>query len=173
MKHFLKMVSVWLVLVELPACTFAPASAPAGSTTVAAPAVLPSPTVSIVTATAASDGTVITGTLSYPSEFIPELRVVAFNTATGKYYFVDTVQNQSSYRIEEIPGGVYHVVAYVLDPASTLAAGYTRAVPCGLLATCSDHLLIDVTVGAGQTMANIDPVDWYAPAGAFPPRPGQ
>jgi hypothetical protein len=164
----------WLVLIlllVLSACTSLPA-APATATPIfAAPALLPSPTVSIVTATAVLGRTAISGHLSYPSEFIPELRVAAFDVATGKAFFVDTVQNQSSYRIQDVPQGTYHVVAYVLDPASNLSAGYTRAVPCGLLASCSDHALIDVAVTPGLVVENVDPGDWYAPAGSFPPRP--
>jgi hypothetical protein len=172
MRYLHRVGLVLILLIVLPACTPRAATARAGTAVATAPAILPSPTVSIVTATPAPGRTAIAGTLSYPSEFIPELRVVAFDIATGKTYFIDTVQNQSSYRIQDLPAGVYHVVAYLLDPASTLAAGYTRAVPCGLLASCSDHTLIDVVVKAGLLVENIDPGDWYAPVGSFPVRPG-
>jgi len=115
----------------------------------------------------------IAGHLSYPSEVIPELRVVAFDTADAtKFYFVDTVQNQNTYRIDAIPTGTYHVVAYVLDPASKIAGGYSQAVPCGLQFGCNDHTLMDVVVVEAQVTENINPGDWYAPEGAFPPRPG-
>ncbi len=114
----------------------------------------------------------ISGHLSYPSEVIPELRVVAFDAAdTTKYYFVDTVQNQSTYLIENLPAGTYHVVAYVLDPTYDVSGGYSQAVPCGLLASCSDHTLLPVVVQPGQTTGNVDPGDWYAPKGAFPAGP--
>ena len=42
---------------------------------------------------------------------------------------------------------------------------------CGLKASCSDHTLIAVTVGAGETVRDIEVSDWYAPQGTFPPRP--
>ncbi len=115
----------------------------------------------------------IAGHLSYPSEVIPELRVVAFDAVdVTKFYFVDTVQNQSTYRIDSIPAGTYHVVAYVLDPASKIAGGYSQAVPCGLQVGCNDHTLMDVVVVEAQVTENINPGDWYATEGAFPPRPG-
>jgi hypothetical protein len=101
------------------------------------------------------------------------MRIVAFSAHDpNRYYFVDTVQNQSAYQILNIPAGTYHLVAYVLDPSSTQAGGYSRAVPCGLLQACKDHSLLDVSVSSGQGTGNIDPVDWYAPAGTYPSRPG-
>ena len=86
----------------------------------------------------------------------------------GTYYTVDTVLNQSEYRIQ-IPVGTYFVVSYVIDGG--LSAGYSQSVPCGLSVDCADHSLIPVTVTAGQTVDNIDIFDWYAPAGSFPSMP--
>jgi hypothetical protein len=118
----------------------------------------------------------ISGALSYPSEFIPPLRVVAIDVATAKYYFVDTVQGQDAYQIGNLPIGIYHVVAYTLGGTglpSQLPAGYSMAVQCGLQSGCDDHSLIDVPVNAGQVTPNIDPTDWYAPEGVFPPDPSR
>jgi hypothetical protein len=115
----------------------------------------------------------ISGHLSYPSEFIPELRVVAFDMINlGIYYYVDTVQNQSVYQIDSLPPGKYHVVAYVLDPTLDVAGGYSQFIPCGAHYGCDDHTLLDVVVTSGTVTEDINPSDWYAPAGAFPPRPG-
>ncbi len=111
----------------------------------------------------------ISGSLSYPSEFIPPLRVVAFQVDGFNYRYVDTMENQSTYQIRGLPPGLYHVVAYVMD--GTLAGGYTPAVACGLSVDCTDHSLIDVVVASGQDTPNIDPADWYAPEGSFPPMP--
>ncbi len=116
----------------------------------------------------------IAGSLSYPSEFIPPLRVVAFNVATGQAYYVDTAENQGTFQIDNLPPGTYHVVAYVLGGTGLPAGfggGYTRAVPCGLSIECNDHTLIEVTVTAGQVTQDVRPWDWYAPEGAFPPMP--
>lgn len=111
----------------------------------------------------------VSGALSYPSEFIPPLRVVAFDVNGLIYRYVDTMENQSAYQITGLPPGVYHVVAYVMD--GSYAGGYTQMVPCGLSADCTDHSLIDVTVEAGKDTPNINPADWYAPDGTFPPIP--
>ena len=129
-----------------------------------------------------SNGT-ITGRLSYPSEFIPPLRVVAFSLTDGRAYFVDTAENQLEYSIE-VPAGTYHVVSYLHEGVAgntgqvdsytpgggPFAGGYTQMVPCGLSVDCNDHTLLAVTVAAGET-ATADPGDWYAPEGTFPPMP--
>jgi hypothetical protein len=110
----------------------------------------------------------ITGKLSYPSEGIPSLRIVAFEVGGDQYHYILTLANQDTYTFE-LPVGVYHIVAYTLD--GTLSGGYSRAVPCGLAAECADHSLIDVTVTANTTTSGIDPGDWYANEGDFPPMP--
>lgn len=125
----------------------------------------------------------LTGKLSYPSEFIPPLRVVATNIQTNEVYFVDTAQNQGVYTIANLLPGTYHVMAYSYSLSqeqhpednlfTQLSAGYTQAVLCGLSVDCQDHSLIDVVIEPGQTITNIDPGDWYAPAGFFPPDPTQ
>ncbi len=115
----------------------------------------------------------ISGTLMYPAEGIPPLRVVAFPLAGGAPSYTDTVANQSSYTLE-LAVGVYHVVAYTIggDGFPTgLSGGYTQMVPCGLSVDCSDHSLIDVTVMTGATTSGVDPNDYYAPDGSFPPMP--
>ena len=116
----------------------------------------------------------VSGSLSYPSSALPGMVVVAFTANSSFYFYVITNQGQSTYRIDDLPAGTYHVVAYSQaggNYASGLAGGYTAAVPCGLQASCTDHSLLDVTVTAGQVTPDINPGDWYAPAGAFPVNP--
>lgn len=112
----------------------------------------------------------IKGQLSYPGEKIPPLRVVAFNINTGEYASVE-VKDRGDYILSQIPVGEYHVVAYPMEGDSTQAGGYSEAVTCGLEASCEDHTLIIVKVEAGKVTSGIDPGDWYAPAGTFPPQP--
>ena len=113
----------------------------------------------------------ISGQLSYPSEFIPPLRVVAFDTENpSNYYYIDTIQNQFDYLISGLPAGEYHVVSYVIG-SPTQASGYTQMVPCGLAYGCNDHALIDVIVTSGNTTTGINPGDWYGDSAAFPPMP--
>lgn len=105
----------------------------------------------------------ISGKLGYPSDFIPPLRIVAFNTITGEYYWQNTVKNQTSYRFSELPAGSYHVLAYLIDnPSDSFYAAYSNFVKCGMTASCVDHNLITVEVKAGQETIDVNPVDWYA-----------
>jgi len=114
-------------------------------------------------------GGMISGTLSYPSEFIPPLRVVAFNLTTGRFYWVDTQRNQVTYQISNLTPGTYHVVAYFRDAGS--AAGYSIARYCDLNSSCDDHALIPIEINVNSYINDIDPVDWYAPIGSFPSDP--
>jgi LysM repeat protein len=112
----------------------------------------------------------ITGDLSYPSEHIPALTIIATRIDNGKntYYSLQTADGQSSYTLRVDPG-VYQVVAYAGD----FAGGYTEYVACGLGINCGDHALLPVLVQAGDILSDINPGDWYAPAGTFPLRPDQ
>ncbi|HLO34014.1 MAG TPA: NBR1-Ig-like domain-containing protein [Anaerolineales bacterium] len=125
----------------------------------------------------------VTGKLSFPSEFIPAMRVVLFSLKDGKAYFVDTARGQGAYSIN-VPTGTYYVVSYPYEgtPGHTgqvdsytlgggpFAGGYTKMVPCGLTVGCEDHTLLSVAIAAGQTVA-ADPGDWYASVGTFPQMP--
>jgi hypothetical protein len=118
----------------------------------------------------------ISGALSYPGALIPPLRIVAYRGEGGPTFSVEVPQGSTTYTISDVPPGVYHVVAYVTPSASKgfivgLPAGYSHAVLCGLWFDCSDHSLVEVTVGSGEAVAGIDPRDWYAPEGTFPPMP--
>ncbi|MGB7539041.1 MAG: hypothetical protein WBM17_10910 [Anaerolineales bacterium] len=111
----------------------------------------------------------IRGHLSYPSEYLPGQRIIAFDVVTmDAVADVTTEDGQGEYELS-VPAGDYYVVAYL--PDGSLSAGYSQAVPCGLLASCADHSLIPVHVESGAVVENIDPQDWYAEAGAFPPMP--
>lgn len=115
----------------------------------------------------------ISGALSYPSESIPALRLVAFNTTNGGFVALEVAAGTSIYRMDNVPPGSYTLAAYPLEDAAntTLSGGYTEAVPCGLQVSCMDHGLIIFEVRAGEETMGIDPGDWYAPAGTFPPDP--
>jgi hypothetical protein len=124
-------------------------------------------------ATAPQPG-VIEGSLSYPSEFIPDdMTICAENLATRKIYSTNKhlkakkYQYQVGYKLE-VPPGDYHVFAYLPDPAR-YGAGYSRDyrayysefVKCGMTEKCPSHAPITVKVQGGQTVSGIDPVDWY------------
>lgn len=98
----------------------------------------------------------ISGSIIYPDEAVPELRVVAYNQGTQYWYWVSTLAGQISYTINELPSGIYHIVAY-----DTLgkAGGHAD----------NNHVLIPVTVKPGEVISGVNINDWDAPPGAFPP----
>ncbi len=117
----------------------------------------------------------VSGTLTYPADAIPPMRLAAFDVSTGQVSYIDTTAGQSTYTLA-LPMGTYHIVAYSIEGngfPGGIASGYTRAVLCGLAPECADHALIDVIVTTGSTLAEINPADAYAPEGTFPPMPGQ
>lgn len=140
--------------------------------------------VEIITRPDSYDAT-LTGNLSYPSEFIPAMRVAAFSLTNGNVYFTDTAKGQGVYSLN-VPGGTYYVVAYPYEGTpgnigqaaswsmggGTFSGGYTKAVQCGLTAQCLDHALVAVVAFPGQALA-VDPGDWYALEGSFPRMPGR
>ena len=97
------------------------------------------------------------------------MTVVAANTTTQQFYFIETSLNQGNYIIENLPPGHYQIVAY--PQGEEEGGGYSQFVPCGQTVSCTDHSLIPVQVTAGQTASGADPVDFYAGPGAFPPNP--
>ena len=123
---------------------------------------------------AAAAGGTIAGNLSYPSSALPAMRVVALDVMSAAYYFTETAPGQSSYELDHVPPGTYHVVAYTLPGggfSAGLAGGYSQMVLCGLQSGCDDHTLVNVEVVAGSTTTGIDPSDFYGEPGAFPPDP--
>lgn len=170
----MKKLLLWIpLLFALLACNFA---ASVGRVATATPPVIPTFTVQPLNGT-------ITGKLSYPSEFLPPMRVVAFGLTDKKAYFVDTAKGQGRYSLN-VPAGTYYLVSYPHEGTAgntgqvdsytlgggPLAGGYTQMVPCGLTAGCEDHTLLPIIVTEGQTV-NADPGDWYAPEGTFPLMP--
>lgn len=130
MKKFLFLVPLALLL------TFC---APAG------PAAMPSPDVAaiveatltayvpseaeILPAPTLASGGAISGRLSYPSEAIPPLKVVAFRVGSSEIYTVETTLNQTTYRIENLPEGKYNVVALTPWAATASRLGFRAGIP--------------------------------------------
>ena len=155
--------------------TAAAAGAPAATNTPAPAQAGPSATPTLSTTPMSSFPTLgtITGTLGYPAEGIPAMRIVAFPLDGSTASWTETAAGATTYSLD-LPVGTYHVVAYTLGGAgfpTGLAGGYTQAVPCGLSVSCTDHSLITVTVTANTTTSGVNPNDWYAPEGSFPPMP--
>ena len=97
----------------------------------------------------------ISGNLSYPGEFIPSMRVVAFRLAngqpSGEFVFVETALNQANYQLDNLDPGQYWVVAYTIPEGEGapqgLAGGFSQAVPCGLSVESAIMLLAVDVIG--------------------------
>jgi len=104
----------------------------------------------------------IAGSLSYPSDYLPDdLEVCAEDTTSGEVTCKGGFKD-NSYAME-LPVGIYHVWARTDDYEAGYRAYYNEAVRCGLDVTCADRSAIDVAVKAGETVTGVDPADWYAP----------
>lgn len=127
---------------------------------------------SVTRITPVVDTGTIRGRLSFPGEYLEPQRVVAFDADTLlPVASVDTDGGQSSYALR-VPEGNYVVVSYPRDPEMAgLSAGYSWAVPAGLVHGLEDHSLIEVEVEAGSVVTGVDPTDWFAPEGTFPEEP--
>ena len=146
-----------------PAPDARPAPTPSPLTQPAAPAVAAAD----IAPAAASGG--ISGRLSYPSEYLPPMRVCAFELAEATPYCVRTGKGQAQYRLEGVPPGDYLVLAFPQE-ADALPGGYTGCIQ-DLSAACRDHDLQPVVVAPGRTTLDIDPADYYADAADWPQEP--
>jgi hypothetical protein len=111
----------------------------------------------------------VSGLICYPSEGIPAMTAYFQHMASGEVTSLGIEPGQSEYEAE-LPTGTYQAYAWLPDHA--LGGAYTRAVPCGLAAECTDHSLISFTVSAGTITGGVDICDWYGPLDGIPLPPG-
>ncbi len=116
---------------------------------------------------------IITGALSYPSDFdFPEMIVCAEAINSKSIHCTEKrIRNRRSgkftYKLR-VPAGSYYVFATIvnseepIDDVRGYKAYYSEFVKCGLSVNCPSHKPIEVSVRAGQTLTGIDPGDWYA-----------
>lgn len=114
----------------------------------------------------------VSGAVTYPSSFLPAMYIYAERVSDGVWERVFKPEGVGRYRLDLAPG-VYVVYAQVDGQTGHAGAAYSNAVPCGLLASCTDHSMIQVNVTAGVVSTGIDVSDWYAPADFFPIPPDQ
>lgn len=116
---------------------------------------------------------VITGALSYPSDFdFPEMIVCAEAVNSKRIHCTEKrIRNRRNgkftYKLR-VPAGDYYVFAIIVnseepvDDVRGYKAYYSEFVTCGLSVDCPSHAPIKVSVRAGQTLTGINPGDWYA-----------
>lgn len=161
------------------------ASSPSSTAATSTPA--PATTAPARPSPAAQAG-VITGRISYPSDFIPPVTVYAIGADDQRIWFSvefpgygnpprPTAQPGSepgTYRLTGVAPGTYWVVAYRNDGQKPDPGFYSRASEC-LRRTpggpCPDQSFAIVAVTAGQTTPNVDIVTWWPGSGLVPPPP--
>ena len=110
-----------------------------------------------------SSGT-IKGKLGYAGDEVPAMAVCAEMVTTNKTTCVNTKEGASSFSLS-VQSGSYFVFAHLLKNrggcTTSYRAYYDEMVKCGLSVECKSHAPIEVRVLPGQTVSNIEPVDWY------------
>lgn len=103
------------------------------------------------------------GSLSYPSEGIPdEMIVCADNIELAETFCTyNKIKNQKylygvGYKLP-VKAGTYNVYARV----GSITGLYSNYVTCGMSASCTDHTSVNVDISPGQTVKDIDLMDWY------------
>jgi hypothetical protein len=106
---------------------------------------------------------IVSGSLSYPSDHIPEdmgvcaqrIDNLEMTTCTGQIKD-SKFQYGVGYELSLDPGN-YYVYAFL----GSTKAYYTEFVLCGLKAECKSHTKVPVVVTAGSRQDSILPQDWY------------
>lgn len=99
------------------------------------------------------------GKICYPSEKIPAMTAYFQNTKTKSVVSLSIAANQLTYSIPLFPGTY---IAYAWLPDKSLGGSYSKAVPCGLDVSCTDHTPLPFTIqSGGVTTQGIDICDWY------------
>jgi uncharacterized protein YecT (DUF1311 family) len=112
----------------------------------------------------------ITGTITFPGEYVPALRVYAITTDGRPLKMIETPKAQNKFVLADLPTGQYHVVAYPYEKeASFEGVAWTKAARC-IKGPC-DHTLVPVSVAAGKIADGVLLADWYVPAAMLPPDP--
>lgn len=117
---------------------------------------------------------VISGSLSYPSDFIPAQGICAISKDKMEEYCTyemleeDSYKNGYGYKIS-VPPGSYNVFAYEVTEANSekgyqegdYLSYYSKFVTCDYKTTCTSHRAILVAVEPNEDVTGIDPGDWY------------
>lgn len=115
----------------------------------------------------------VSGSLGYPSEFIPDLGVCAETTDQAEYYCTYEMLESDDYTYGygykiSVPPGDYYIYAHLVDEKNPnigytdqYKAYYSQFVNCGMSVDCTSHKPVKVTVDRNEHVTRIDPIDWY------------
>lgn len=116
----------------------------------------------------------ITGSLSYPSDFIPALGVCAQTKDSWEEYCTYEMLEGDEYIYGvgyalSVPPGTYFVFAHEVTEINALTgyqeddyqAYYSKFITCGGTYDCPSHAPVAVTVQSDELVEDINPGDWY------------
>src|SRR3954468_17227178 len=73
----------------------------------------------------------ISGTITFPGESVPALRIYAFTTDGRAQRMIETPRHEGKFILADLPAGQYHVVAFPYEMEGTFeAVAWTRAARC-------------------------------------------
>lgn len=104
-----------------------------------------------------ADSGTISGRIEPPSGPPAALDLMLENTVTDVVTVVPIEPGQTAYSAT-LPEGTYH--AYAWSPSFDLMAGFTE---CAVDPGCGGHALLDVIVGNGESVDDVDITDWHLP----------
>jgi hypothetical protein len=107
---------------------------------------------------------IIEGAVTFPSQFVPPMRVYVYELDTSHIRSVQIAEGQASFRVE-VPAGRYNVFLAPVEPgAPNVYGAYTQYSLCSeheTDANCQDHNLVIVTLSAKAPRAAVKIDDWY------------
>ena len=106
---------------------------------------------------------VIEGAVTFPSQLVPSMTVLASDVDTSKIHSVQLVRGQANFTVN-VPPGRYLVFMAPNEPgAPNVYGAYTQYSLCAShdIGKCEDHTLVPVTVTAKAPRAAVTIDDWY------------
>lgn len=107
----------------------------------------------------------ISGSVSYPSEYIPEDMEVCAESLDSSNEYCEIIEEGDDYTYGwgysvSVPYGDYYVYSQI--PGDDYKSYYSEFVTCGLSVDCPSHDPIEISVDIENSeWTGIDPIDWY------------
>lgn len=112
----------------------------------------------------------VKGRICFPGGSTPAMALYFEETEASLVFELPIVENQQEYTIK-LPAGTYIAYAWLTD--FSRGGMYSRAVACGLGASCEDHSVLPFEVSEMDIQEGIDICDWYAGPFNVPYPPGK
>lgn len=112
----------------------------------------------------------IAGTIRYPSDDIPAMRICATYRGGMMYGCTQTKPGQKTYRIDYLAPAEAYMVMAAVDQGEWPIGGHAQPIRC-ITAPCPDSTLIPVEVGPGSGVGGIDINEFVNAADGWPPMP--